>query len=457
MKNNNNLSFTETKLGTTITYSLFKGRNMTESNRIEYKRQLTDSLEKEVVAFLNYKDGGVIYIGVDDSGNHYPIEDLDDTQLKIKDRIKNNIEPSTMGLFDVSVENDAVKIIVASGSEKPYYIRKNGMSEKGCFIRVGSSAEPMPKRAIDDLFSKRTRNSIGKIESPKTQLTFEQLKIYYQEKGKQLNDQFASNLELLTEEKKYNYAAYLLADNNGISIKVAKYSSLSKAELIENNEYGYCSIIKATKQVLDKLELENKTLAEITSKERIESRPYDPKALREAIINSIVHNDYSNERPPVFEIFPDRIEITSAGGLPYSFTKEEFLAGYSAPRNKELMRVFKDLDLVEQLGSGIPRILEKYDESIFTFTDNFLKTTFTTNLSPNLKLGDKLGNRLGDLNTTRQKIVKLMSDNPQITIAQLADNINISTTAIEKNIKYLQENGYIERQGTFGGKWIVKY
>jgi len=433
---------------------------MTESNRIEYKRQLNDKsdpkFEQEVTAFLNYKDGGIIYIGVDDSGNHYPIEDLDDTQLKIKDRIKNNIEPSTMGLFDVSLENETIKITIASGSEKPYYIRKNGMSEKGCFIRVGSSAEPMPKRAIDDLFSKRTRNSIGKIESPKKQLTFEQLKIYYQEKGKQLNDQFASNLELLTEDKKYNYAAYLLADDNGISIKVAKYSSLSKANLIENNEYGYCSIIKATKQVLDKLELENKTLAEITFKERIESRPYDPRALREAIINAIVHNDYSNERPPVFEIFPDRIEITSAGGLPYSFTKEEFLAGYSAPRNKELMRVFKDLDLVEQLGSGIPRILEKYDESIFTFTDNFLKTTFTTNQSPNPKLGDKLGNRLGDLNATRQKIVKLMSNNPHITIAQLADNINISTTAIEKNIKYLQENGYIERQGTFGGKWIVK-
>ena len=164
----------------------------------------------------------------------------------------------------------------------------------------------------------------------------------------------------------------------------------------------------------------------------------------------------NNGRPPVFKISPDRIEITSAGGLPYSFTKEEFLAGNPAPRNKELMRVFKDLDLVEQLGSGIPRILEKYDESIFIFTDNFLKTTFTPNQSPNLKLGDKLGNSLGDLNATRQKIVKLMSDNPQITIAQLADNINISTTAIEKNIKYLQENGYIERQGTFGGKWIVK-
>ena len=79
---------------------------MTETNRIEYKRQLNDDnkFEKEVVAFLNYKDGGVIYFGIDKGGAYYPIDDIDGTQLKIKDRIKSNIEPSTMGLFDVSVE-----------------------------------------------------------------------------------------------------------------------------------------------------------------------------------------------------------------------------------------------------------------------------------------------------------------------------------------------------------------
>lgn len=101
---------------------------------------------------------------------------------------------------------------------------------------------------------------------------------------------------------------------------------------------------------------------------------------------------------------------------------------------------------MEQLGSGIPRILEKYDESIFTFTDNFLKTTFTTNLSPNLKLG-----------VNRKKILGLMSETPEITIIELSDKIGISTTAIENNIKYLKENGYIERHGSDkAGTWIVK-
>ena len=78
---------------------------MEESNRIELKRKLTDSLEKAVVAFLNYREGGYIYIGVDDAtGTVVGVPDCDAVQLKIKDRIKNNIMPSTLGLFDVIAE-----------------------------------------------------------------------------------------------------------------------------------------------------------------------------------------------------------------------------------------------------------------------------------------------------------------------------------------------------------------
>jgi len=178
---------------------------MTETNRIEYKEKLTDTLEKEIVAFLNYKEGGVVYIGIDKAGQVVGVENCDDIQLKIKDKLKHNIEPSCLGLFDVIVENredkNIIKIIVASGSETPYYVKKYGMSPKGCFVRLGSASEPMNVTMIEALFSKRTRNSLGKIKSHRQDLTFEQLKIYYEARGLKLNEQFASNLELLTEEK----------------------------------------------------------------------------------------------------------------------------------------------------------------------------------------------------------------------------------------------------------------
>ena len=223
-----------------------------ETNRIEYKQELIDDLEKEAIAFLNYHEGGVIYIGIDKTGKAVGVSDIDGDMLKIKDRLKNNIMPSCLGLFDVSVEGvdskNVIKITLASGTEKPYYIKKLGMSERGTFIRVGTSAEPMPVKMIESLFAKRTRNSIGKIKSPNQNLTFEQLKIYYEGSGKTLNQQFTSNLELITEEGEYNYVAYLLADTNGISVKVAKYNGFDRVDLTENNEYGYCSLIKATKQ-----------------------------------------------------------------------------------------------------------------------------------------------------------------------------------------------------------------
>ena len=355
---------------------------MPETNRIEYKSTLTKEmdLEKEVVAFLNYREGGLIYIGVDKTGRALGVSDPDGDMLKIKDRIKNNISPSAMGLFDVLSEergeSNIIKIIVASGSEKPYFKKKYGMTEKGCFIRVGTAAEPMPQQMIDKLFATRTRNSIGKIKAHRQDLSFEQLRIYYEEKKKPLNKQFKKNLELLTEEGFLNYAAYLLADENNVSVKVAKYRGKNRVDLIENNEYGYCSLIKATKSVLDKINLENRTSATITHKERKEQRQWNTIALREAIINAMVHNDYTREVPPKFEIFSDRLEITSTGSLIEGLGRDEFFEGFSIPRNKELMRIFKDVEMVEQMGSGIPRILEYYGKECFQFSENFLRMVF---------------------------------------------------------------------------------
>ena len=101
---------------------------MIESNRVEFKRELNDSLEKEVVGFLNYSEGGEIYIGIADDGTVIGIENADDLQKRIVDRIKNNIFPSTMGLFDVITTDidgqDIIKIIISSGPDKPYYIKK---------------------------------------------------------------------------------------------------------------------------------------------------------------------------------------------------------------------------------------------------------------------------------------------------------------------------------------------
>ena len=434
--------------------------NFIESHRVEHKQFLTDTFEKEVVAFLNYHEGGIIYIGVDKDGKIVGCQNPDETQLKIKDKLKHNISPSCLGLFEVILETieeqSIIKIIIASGRETPYYIKKNGMSEKGCYIRVGSSSEPMNQTMIEDLFAKRVRNSLGNIKSRRQDLTFEQLKIYYEEKGLKLNEKFASNLELLTDDGYYNYVAYLMADSNGVSIKVAKYAGTNKVDLIENNEYGYCSLIKATKRVLEKLEIENKTAALITSTTRKEQPLWNKVALREAVINAIVHNDYTTENPPVFEIFSDRIEITSTGGLSIIKNIDDFFSGYSNPTSRELMRIYKDLELVEHLGSGLNRILEAYDKDSFVIKQNYMKNIFYKNETP--LDGVVSGGVNGVVSGGVTELLEFIQTNPGLRANELSKHIDTPLRTVQRWLKQLKDENKIEFQGApKTGGYVVIY
>ena len=434
--------------------------NFIESHRVEHKQFLTDTFEKEVVAFLNYHEGGIIYIGVDKDGKIVGCQNPDETQLKIKDKLKHNISPSCLGLFEVILETieeqSIIKIIIASGRETPYYIKKNGMSEKGCYIRVGSSSEPMNQTMIEDLFAKRVRNSLGNIKSRRQDLTFEQLKIYYEEKGLKLNEKFASNLELLTDDGYYNYVAYLMADSNGVSIKVAKYAGTNKVDLIENNEYGYCSLIKATKRVLEKLEIENKTAALITSTTRKEQPLWNKVALREAVINAIVHNDYTTENPPVFEIFSDRIEITSTGGLSIIKNIDDFFSGYSNPTSRELMRIYKDLELVEHLGSGLNRILEAYDKDSFVIKQNYMKNIFYKNETP--LDGVVSGGVNGVVSGGVRELLEFIQTNPGLRANELSKHIDTPLRTVQRWLKQLKDENKIEFQGApKTGGYVVIY
>lgn len=167
----------------------------------------------------------------------------------------------------------------------------------------------------------------------------------------------------------------------------------------------------------------------------------------------------SREIPPLVEIFSDRILITSTGGLPQSLTKEEFLSGISAPRNKEIMRIFKDLKLVEHLGSGIKRILEKYDETIFDITPNFMRVTFKFEENDGVDVGVNDGVDVGDsikLIKNQQKILEEISKNNYITQKEIAKILNISNRTVQRNTTKLQEMGLLKRMGSAkSGHWKI--
>lgn len=270
----------------------------------------------------------------------------------------------------------------------------------------------------------------------------------------ELNKRFANSLELFTPEGKYNYIAYLLADENGVSIKVAKYAGKDKVDLIENEEYGYCSLIKATNQVLEKMKIENVTKAKVTSTRRIEKNLVEAVPMREALINAVVHNDFSREIPPVFEIFCDRMEFTSYGGLIQGQSQEDFFSCSSMPRNRELMRVFKDVGLVEQLGSGMSRILSAYNKNIFEITEHFIKVVFPFSRNEeDINVANAL---VGDENGDERKILRILKKDPDATAKKISEKTGFSARKVSRIIRKLRESGEIIRVGSDRkGYWIM--
>lgn len=187
---------------------------------------------------------------------------------------------------------------------------------------------------------------------------------------------------------------------------------------------------------------------------------FDNKAFREAIINAVLHNYWVGGNEPMVSVFSDRIEILSRGTLAPAQTMEVFFHGESIPVNDKLSEIFLQLHISEKSGRGVPKIIETYGKDAFSFRENSIVVTIPFNRIQTV--GNKVGIKVGDadsrkkLNPRRQKILSEMRDNPNITIAELASFFSISETAIENNLAFLRENGYIVRVGSKKtGYWKV--
>ncbi len=429
-----------------------------EDKRTEFKTKLTDKFEKEVISFLN-TGGGTIYIGVNDTGEVVGIDgNIDLMEQQIKDKIKNNIMPSTLGLFDVVVKyfdetKKYIEVVIAGGNQRPYYLKGMGMTPDSCFIRVGSSIESMNEEMILNLFSNRARYTLKNIKSPHQDLKFQTLKMFYIESGYKITDNFLKQLDFYTLNNEFNYIAYLFADENNIPILFAKYDGNDVYNLIENENFGYCSLIEATKKILAKIQIENRIYTKIETT-RKEIKMFDYDAVKELVTNALVHNDWSNGYVPKFEIFDSKLVISSNGGIQEGVTQKEFLEGYSNPRNPEIMRVFRDLDLVEQLGTGIRRALKTYSRDIFEFFPNHIRVTIP--FKENKFMKEKNNFEKLDISQIQKNILKLISDNPSITQDELALKLNVTRRTIIRNFKLLIEGDYIRRVGNNkNGKWQI--
>lgn len=432
-------------------------------------------------AVLCRKEFAYLVWGVDDNTHH-----IVGTKFDFRKDIKNEplehylarqTTPDVAFSFhEVSIEGKRVVIL-----EIPRAKNTPTSFDGVRYIRIGSSkvnVAKYPEREANLFEALREKEkTIENIESEYQDLTFERLFTYYAGRGISLKlETFEKNLGLLTKDGKYNLMAQLLSDNSHISVRVSIFSGETKASpLFSVKEFGNTCILLSLDKVLEYADVIN--ILQADESRRIVSRKdialFDMSAFREAAINAFVHNKWIDGNAPMITVYSNRIEILSRGTLDPRQTKEGFYMGESIPVNQKLSDIFLQLHISERSGRGVPKIIDIYGKDVFDFRENSIAVNIPfnwvnnmgNNLSNNMadnssdKKGDKLGDKPRDkatLNTRRKNIIDEMKNNPNVTQAQLTKILGVALTTIENNIRFLRENGYIERVGSNKtGYWQV--
>ncbi len=334
------------------------------------------------------------------------------------------------------------------------------------YIRIGSSKESVtkyPEREAQ-LFDvlKNGLPTIVKVESEYQDLTFEKLFTYYAGRGIELRQKtFKKNLGLLTKNGTYNVMAQLLSDDSHIPVRVSIFRGETKGSpLFSVKEFGNTCILLSLEKILEYGDVINIIQADERNRimERDEVNLFDPNAFREAMINAFVHNRWIDGNAPMITVYSNRIEILSRGNLAPGQTKEGFYAGESVPVNQNLSDVFLQLHISERSGRGVPKITEIYGDNAFEFRENSIVVTLPFN-TIDADVADKTVYKVVDngfLNTTQERLLQELRNNPNLTQPQLASIMGLGKTAIQNNIAFLKKNGYIERVGANKrGYWKV--
>ncbi len=441
-----------------------------ESETLELKEKYTDSLVRDIVAFLN-SEGGDIYIGVSDEGEviGVDVKQLDEIQKKISDCITGQIEPNPQNEISVSLVFEDGKSLICikinKGFKPIYCIKKHGFSTKGCLIRIGTTCREMSHSEIEYRYKSGFIDDdyILKAPSHYSPLSFDMLKILLISKGYHINEKaFVSNFSLVTEKGQYNLMAELLSDKNMVPLIFVKFRGLTKASISQRSDYGDQSILLGFQRLKDRLIAENICVTDTTSRPRVDRYLYDIDCVNEALVNAIVHNDWTISEPLV-SFYDDRLEITSHGGIPKGISKEDFFNGVSHPRNSVLMRIFLKLGIVEHTGHGIPMIIGKYGKEAFDIHDTYINVVIPFNkdvlqeIRVNRNDSENDCDALPDeLSSNEKRVLLELINKPNIPYDTIVVEMGISRRTVSRIFTSLEEKGYIERVGTSKkGYWKV--
>ena len=435
-----------------------------ESESLEFKREYSDTICKEIVSFLN-ANGGDIVLGVANDGTIVGLDKIDETMRKISDVITTQIEPNPQANVSSELRCDEGKSIlilhVMKGTRPIYCQKRYGFSTTGCPIRIGTTCREMTQEQIKARYERNFTDTDYMVRIPAHYgaISFRTLKICYAEKGFHLDEKsFEANLGLRTPDGEYNLLAELMSDRNTVPLIVVKFNGRDKSSVSERNDYGSQCLLFAFEQIRNRLAGENIRITDTSTRPRSDKSLFDLDCVNEAVINALVHNDWSLSQP-LISLFEDRLEILSHGGLPQGETREMFFQGISRPRNDMLMRIFLNMELTEHTGHGVPTIVSKYGKEAFHIEEGYINVVipFAAEVLRQSKtsVGINVGISVGISKLQRQVLGLLLEDGTQ-SAADIAQRLNVSPRTVERALSALQKENIILRSGARKkGRWIV--
>lgn len=344
---------------------------LVESEHIELKRTVTERICKTVIAFANCS-GGSIYIGIDDFGNVIGIDDIDGEMLRLSNMLNDSIEPSVSDLVEIMpVELDGKMIILTSveaGNDRPYYLKSKGLVPAGVFTRLGPATVPVDRRGIRTMILQTNGISFETEHCNEQNLTFEYARRTFDAHDIPFDEVTLRNLGIIGRDGFYTNLGLLISDQNPYPLRCASFNDDALAEIINRIDCEG-SIFRQAEEAEAFLNVSNGLRSYFVpgKLERIDKLDYPTIAIREGILNTIIHREYDMRVDTLIKMSRTEIRFTNLGGLE-GISVEDAIDGLTEARNPLLRQLFYRLNIVEALSTGLQRIFQQYKAEELTPT-----------------------------------------------------------------------------------------
>ena len=422
-----------------------------ESETVELKAIVVEDIKKEIIAFANC-EGGKLYIGVLDDGTVAGLDNPDETSLQISNIVRDTIKPDLrMFLHYETVTIDEKKIVVVDiqqGTERPYYIAKKGLRPEGVYVRQGYSSVPATNTAIRRMIKETDGDHFEEMRSLEQKLTFESARKIFSERNVKFGFTQMKTLGMATQDGVYTNLGLLLSDQCVHTIKAAVFQGTTQSEFKDRKEFSG-SLFRQMDEAYDFIDFRNQTHSTFDKLYRIDRRDYPETAVREALMNLLVHREYSFRASTFISLYADRLEFTSIGGLVSGVSLNDITMGISVCRNTKLANVFYRLELIEAYGTGIIKIMEAYEGTGMTpqieASDNAFKI-----ILPNLNAMPESARKMQGkpaVGTPEERVIALAKQRGFVTRKEIEILLGMGQSSCGRLLKKMIDNGLLIQEG----------